>query len=108
MRQKKITYKLSQAAEPAVLREGATTEFGRVVSVRDAKAHLSALLDWVAAGNELTITSDGVPKAKLVRVEPTKPRKVFKGMGDYLMKQPIHHGMTADEAINEDRDSRGW
>jgi prevent-host-death family protein len=108
MKPKKVSYKSSKAEEPAVLRDTADATPGRVVTVRDAKAHLSALLDWVAMGNELTITSDGVPKAKLVRAEPAKPRKVFEGMGDYLMKQPIHYGMTADEAINEDRDSRGW
>jgi prevent-host-death family protein len=108
MKPKKVTYKSARTTEPAVLRETADSRLGRIVTVRDAKAHLSALLEWVAQGNELTITSDGVPKAKLVRVEPAKPRKVFQGMGDYLMKQPIHYGMTADEAINEDRDSRGW
>jgi prevent-host-death family protein len=107
MKTKKVTYQSSKNTEPTVLRETADVA-GRIVTVRDAKAHLSALLDWVALGNELTITSDGVPKAKLVQVEPAKPRKVFKGMGDYLRKQPIHYGMTADEAINEDRDSRGW
>ena len=90
------------------MHETADSTLGRVVTVRDAKAHLSALLEWVSSGNELTITSDGVPKAKLIRVDAAKPRKVFEGMGDYLMKQPIHRGMTADEAINEDRDSRGW
>src|SRR6185503_11222411 len=108
MKAKKAMYKLSKAAEPAVLREAADATLGRVVTVRDAKAHLSALLDWVALGNELTITSDGVPKAKLVRAEQTEPRKVFRGMGDYLSKQPMHHGMTADEAVNLDRDARGW
>jgi hypothetical protein len=29
-------------------------------------------------------------------------------MGDYLMKQPIHRGMSAEEAVNLDRDARGW
>jgi antitoxin (DNA-binding transcriptional repressor) of toxin-antitoxin stability system len=62
----------------------------------------------VALGNEIIITSDGVPKAKLVRTEPAKPRKVFQGMGDYLLKQRMHTGMTADEAVNQDRDARGW
>src|SRR5436190_10542868 len=107
-KKKTISYKSIKRSEPDVLRNAAVAEWGRVVTVRDAKAHLSALLEWVASGNELTITSDGVPKAKLIRVDAAKPRKVFEGMGDYLMKQPIHHGMTADEAINEDRDSRGW
>jgi prevent-host-death family protein len=96
---KTITYKSSKRTEPAVLRDAAVAEWGRVVTVRDAKAHLSALLEWVAGGHELTITSDGEPKAKLVSVSSSKPRKVFQGMGDYLMKQPIHRG-SAEEAVD--------
>jgi len=103
---KKITYKLAKKCEPAVLRESAVTSLGRVVTVRDAKAHLSALLEWVAAGHELTITSDGQPKARLVSARASTPRKVFAGMGDYLLKQPIHRGPTADEIIRAERDAR--
>ncbi len=105
---KQATYKISKRSEPAVLRDAAVAEWGRTVTVRDAKAHLSALLEWVSSGHELTITSDGQPKARLVQVEATKPRKVFQGMGDYLMKQPIHGGPGAEEIIREDRDGRGW
>jgi prevent-host-death family protein len=86
--------------EPAVLKEVAIAPgIGEVISVRSAKAHLSALLDLVAGGREITITSDGKPKAKLVGIAEAKPRKVFEGMGDYLMKQPIHGG-SADEAVS--------
>ena len=107
MKEKKpITYKLSKRSEPAVLRDAAVAEWGRIVTVRDAKAHLSALLEWVAAGHELTITSDGQPKARLVSATAAKPRKVFMGMGDYLMKQPIHRGPSAEEIIRAERDSR--
>ena len=109
MKEKKpITYKASKRSEPAVLRDSAVAEWGRIVTVRDAKAHLSALLEWVASGHELTITSDGQPKAKLVSVAAAKPRKVFEGMGDYLMKQPIHGGPSAEEIVRADRDGRGW
>ena len=103
-----ISYKSPRASEPAVLRDAAVAEWGRIVTVRDAKAHLSALLEWVAAGHELTITSDGQPKAKLVSATAARPRKVFMGMGDYLMKQPIHGGPSAEELVREDRDGRGW
>jgi prevent-host-death family protein len=105
---KRVTYKTARNTEPAVLRDAAVAEWGRVVTVRDAKAHLSALLEWVAGGNELTITSDGQPKARLVKVEAAEPRKVFQGMGDYLLKQPIHGGPPAEEVVREDRDGRGW
>ena len=92
-----------------VLKEVAVAPgIGEVISVRSAKAHLSALLDLVAGGREITITSDGKPKAKLISVAEARPQKVFEGMGDYLMKQPIHRGPTADEIIREDRDARGW
>lgn len=95
--------------EPMVLKEITVAPgIGEVISVRSAKAHLSALLDLVAGGREITITSDGKPKAKLVRVTETRPRKVFQGMGDYLLKQPIHGGPPAEEIIREDRDARGW
>ncbi len=107
MKEKKpLTYKSSRRSEPMVLRDAAVAEWGRVVTVRDAKAHLSALLEWVAAGHELTITSDGEPKARLVSARVTKPSKVFQGMGDYLMKQPVHGGPSADEIIRAERDSR--
>ena len=107
MKEKKsISYKTAKRSEPAVLRDAAVAEWGRVVTVRDAKAHLSALLEWVSAGHELTITSDGQPKAKLVSATAAKPRKVFMGMGDYLMKQPVHGGPSADEIIRAERDSR--
>jgi prevent-host-death family protein len=96
-------------SEPMVLKEVVVAPgIGEVISVRSAKAHLSALLDLVAGGREIIITSDGKPKARLVSAAMARPRKVFEGMGDYLMKQPIHRGPTADEIIREDRDARGW
>jgi len=105
---KGTTYKSAKRSEPAVLRDAAVAEWGRIVTVRDAKAHLSALLEWVSAGNELTITSDGQPKAKMVSASTAKPRKVFMGMGDYLMRQPVHGGPSAEEVVRADRDGRGW
>lgn len=105
MKKRKANVYMKKLAEPAVLRENASTTAGPVVSVRDAKAHLSALLEWVAAGHEVTITSDGEPKARLVSVA-ANPRKVFEGMGDYLLKQPIHGGPPAEDIIRAERDSR--
>jgi len=54
----------------------------------------------------LTITSDGKPKAKLVGATVAKSGKVFMGMGDYLLKQPVHGGPSAEEIIRTERDSR--
>jgi prevent-host-death family protein len=79
------------------------------VTVRDAKAHLSALLDWVASGHEVTITSDGKPKAVLSSAEKREARKVFTGTWEHLKKMPPWQGgPTAEEIIRADRDSRGW
>ena len=82
---------------------------GHTISVRAAKAHLSGLLDEVAAGREVVITSDGVPKARLVPMESGAPRKVFTGTREHLKTMPKWSGgPTADELIREDRDARGW
>jgi prevent-host-death family protein len=78
------------------------------VTVRDAKSHLSALLEWVAGGREITITSDGKPKARLVPASAEPERQVFRGMGEFLSSQPMHGGPTAEELVREDRDGRGW
>lgn len=81
---------------------------GITIPVRAAKAKLSALLEMVARGQEVTITSDGQPKAVLSPVRPERSRKVFTGMGEYLSRQPIHGGPPAEAVIREDRDARGW
>ena len=35
-------------------------------------------------------------------------RGTFQGMGDFLLRQPVHGGPSAEELIREDRDARGW
>jgi prevent-host-death family protein len=96
-------------ASPLMLKEAvALPGIGLSIPVRAAKAKLSALLELVAAGQQVTITSDGLPKALLSPVTTKHGRKLFTGMGDYLLKQPIHGGPSAEEMIREDRDSRGW
>lgn len=82
---------------------------GIAIPVRAAKAKLSALLDLVARGQEVTITSDGEPKAVLSPVSKSKPRKVFTGTWEHLKKMPPWRGgPTAEEIVREDRDARGW
>ena len=94
---------------PTMLREAvAVPGIGLSIPVRAAKAKLSALLEMVAGGQEVTITSAGKPKAKLVKAE-TKPRKVFTGTWEHLKKMPPWRGgPTAEEIIRADRDGRGW
>lgn len=107
----KTTKRLYAEHRPAVseLKETvARPGIGITIPVRAAKAKLSALLELVARGQEVTITSDGLPKAVLSPVKPQQGRKVFTGMGDFLLRQPIHRGLSAEEAVREDRDARGW
>jgi len=107
MKEKTVSYRKINRAEPAVLRDAVVAEWGRIVTVRDAKAHLSALLEWVSAGHELTITSDGQPKAILSPVEKREARKVFTGTWEHLKKMPPWRGgPTAEEIIRAERDSR--
>jgi len=45
-----------------------------VVTIHEAKTHLSRLLQRVAGGEEITIARAGVPVARLVAVEPEKKK----------------------------------
>ena len=83
---------------------------GHTISVRAAKAHLSGLLDEVAAGREVIITSDGVPKARLVPMAAGTQRKPFSGTSEHLKTMPKWKkgDLTAGEIIRADRDGRGW
>ncbi|MFA7343166.1 MAG: type II toxin-antitoxin system prevent-host-death family antitoxin [Terrimicrobiaceae bacterium] len=93
-----------------VLREVAVMPgLGETISVRAAKAHLSALLGLVEKGREIVITSSGKPKAKLTSVKVHKARKVFPGSREHLATMPAWDGgPTAEEIIRADRDGRGW
>lgn len=97
-------------SEPMELRETlALPGVGLSIPVRAAKARLSALLELVAGGQQVTITSDGVPKAVLTPVTKHEQRKVFTGTSEHLKKMPPWRGgPTAEELIREDRDGRGW
>jgi prevent-host-death family protein len=97
-------------AQDAVLNDAVALDgVGLTLPVRVAKAKLSALLELVASGQEITITSDGVPKAVLSPVAKREQRKVFTGTWEHLEKMPPWRGgPTAEETIRDDRDGRGW
>lgn len=99
-----------EASGSMVMRETiALPGVGLSIPVRAAKAKLSALLEMVAGGQEVTITSDGVPKAVLSPVEKKRQQKVFTGTMEHLKKMPMQtEGPFADEIIRADRDGRGW
>ena len=74
------------------------------VSVREAKDQMSALLQRAAAGEEIVITSDGEPKAMLVRFRPTLQGKPWKSLADFRATLPL----TPDSSVlvSELRDGR--
>jgi prevent-host-death family protein len=45
-----------------------------VVSLYDAKTHLSELGDRAAAGEEIVVTKHGKPRFRLVSIKPTRRR----------------------------------
>lgn len=106
---KPITYGDESPATTAVLKDAiALPGLGLSFPVRVAKAKFSALLELVAGGQEITITSDGEPKAVLSPVQ-ARPRKVFTGTWEHLKKMPVQtEGPFAEEIIRSDRDGRGW
>jgi len=105
---KKKTFKYPPAKRvPAALRETAIEldEPLRVVNVRAAKDQLSSLLEEAASGNEVIITSDGVPKAKLVPVRAQ--RHAFRVDWALLNALPATAGTPSSEVIvRADRDGR--
>lgn len=53
----------------------------QTVNIHEAKTHLSRLIEEVAAGNEIVIAKNGVPRARLVPLERARKLKfgVLKG-----------------------------
>ena len=74
-----------------------------VLGVREAKDQLSALLQRAAGGEEIVITSDGVPTAMIVRYKPVIRGKPFQPNWAHLRSMP----MTSDSTpgIRAERDS---
>ena len=92
-------------AEKLVLKESAVLEDpALVVNVRAAKDQLSSLLEAAARGDEVVITSDGRPKAKLVAIQPQ--RRAFRMHWSWLRAQPMSSGPRAEALVREDRDGR--
>jgi prevent-host-death family protein len=82
---------------------------GLSIPVRVAKAKFSALLELVSGGQEVTITSDGKPKAVLLPVARHRARKVFTGTLERLKQMPMQtEGPFAEDIIRADREGRGW
>ena len=74
-----------------------------ITNVRNAKARLSELLDRAANGEEVVITSDGRPKARLVAVPKEAP---FRVSATLLRRRVKHVGTRAEGLVRAERDSR--
>jgi prevent-host-death family protein len=73
------------------------------VSVRVAKDQLSSLLERAAQGEDIVITSDGKPKAMIVRYRPLITGKPAKSLRELRKSMPMTPDST--EMIREMRDS---
>lgn len=103
---KDATYPSSPPAEtPEMIKEAAAAYGLRrdVVSVREAKDGLSGLLQRAARGEQIVITSDGQPKAMIVRYRPAIRGKAWAPHHDLRASLPETPDSTA--MIREQRDS---
>lgn len=75
-----------------------------VVAVREAKDQLSALLQRAARGEQIVITSDGQPRAMIVRYRPVLRGKPWKSLAEFRAKQPMQPDSRS--LIDEDREDR--
>ena len=99
------TYTPGQPESPQQIREAAAAYGIRrdVVAVREAKDQLSALLQRAARGEQIVITSDGEPKAMIVRYRPVLRGKPWQSLAAFRATQPLQPDSTP--LIRADRDS---
>lgn len=72
------------------------------VSVREAKDNLSSLLERAANGEDIVVTSDGQPKAMIVRYKIRVTGKPFKPDREWTRSMPMTEDST--EMIRKMRD----
>lgn len=98
-------YDQGQKETPQQIREAAAAYGIRrdVVSVREAKDRLSGLLQRAARGEQIVITSDGEPKAMIVRYRPVLRGKPWQSLAAFRAKQPLQPDSTP--LLRADRDS---
>ena len=73
-----------------------------VVSVREAKDQLSGLLQRAARGEQIVITSDGEPKAMIVRYRPVLRGKPWQSLKAFRDTMPVTPDSTS--LVRADRD----
>lgn len=104
MKRRKTEAELPKGLQPWMVQE-AQVAFGEpaMVSVRVAKDQLSSLLERAAQGEEIVITSDGKPKAMIVRYRPVITGAPAKSMAALRRSMPMTPDSTA--LVREMRDS---
>ena len=65
-----------------------------VVNVREAKDQLSSLLDRAARGAQIIVTSDGRPKAMIVRFRPVVRGSKWKSLQSFRETMPLSSDST--------------
>jgi prevent-host-death family protein len=75
----------------------------KVVTLAQAKAHISALVTEAEAGSEITITRHGKPVARIIGA-PTKKKRVA---GDWGWTEPFDKSVLAAMTDEEMRE-KGW
>lgn len=73
------------------------------VNLAHAKAHLSALLDRVQAGEEVVITRHGRPVAHVLSAPRQKAALALDDLAAFRATLP-HIGRPSVEALRDDRD----
>jgi|UniRef100_UPI00404A719B prevent-host-death family protein len=75
-----------------------------VLGVREAKDQMSSLLQRAAGGEEIVITSGGVPKAMIVRYRPIIRGKPWESLRNFRATQPMQP--DSKKHLNADREER--
>jgi len=77
----------------------------KTAGIRQARQHLSVLLEEVRKGREVVLTERGRPVAKLVPAGPAGG-KPFRGLREFRRTIRLKPGRPLSKLISEDRDDR--
>lgn len=78
----------------------------RIISLADAKAHLSAVLDDVEAGQQVVITRRGRPVARIVAEHTQRKRAAtawVAGLRAFVEAQPMASGSSVANLRDSER-----
>lgn len=104
MKKKTPESELPKGLKPWMVQEAQSAQVEPAeVSVRVAKDQLSSLLERAAQGEDIVITSDGKPKAMIVRYRPVITGKPARSLRELRRSMPMTPDST--ELIREMRDS---